>query len=229
MKHEGRLHRFAAAAARLAPLYTRRRRHNSVQASLWQWRGVVMESERSVASRTQGDYYSRLVWLRGGGRITAYDFWAPCGWIRARATPAAGFPWYAAERSKEESRPVFIPRGNARISAAVARATDLAHTRDPRRSCDCCIRLGVEVGDDPPRAHESVCGECPKQVYDQMVPSVSRRHNPGTRVIHYLSVMEWRGGPAGGYFRPIQSMQKSSVEVFWAEKCGSGPKHPKHR
>jgi hypothetical protein len=66
-------------------------------------------------------------------------------------TPAAGLPWYAVETSKEESRSVFIPRGNARISAAIARATDLAHARDPRRSCCCCVRLGVEVGDDPVR------------------------------------------------------------------------------
>jgi hypothetical protein len=50
MKHEGLLHWFTAAAARLALLYTRRRRHNSVRASLWQWRGAIMESERSTTS-----------------------------------------------------------------------------------------------------------------------------------------------------------------------------------
>jgi hypothetical protein len=35
------------------------------------------------------------------------------------------------------------------ISAVVVRATDLVHARDPRRSCGCCVRLGVEVGDNP--------------------------------------------------------------------------------
>jgi hypothetical protein len=65
-------------------------------------------------------------------------------------TGAPSVPNQAWRAEQLRSGPTSAARERARESGeAVVRATDLVHARDPRRSRGCCVRLGVEVGDNP--------------------------------------------------------------------------------